>query len=1163
MRLRRLDLKAYGKFTDRTLDFGEARAGQPDLHVIYGPNEAGKSTTLNAFLDLLFGIETRSSYAFHHPYAAMRIGGALELRNGAALEAVRIKRPQNSLLDPQGGPIEEGLIRAELGGVDREAYCAMFSLDDATLERGGESILASKGDLGQLLFSASAGLADLGRRLGELRDRAGSFYRYKARSGELGALKERLAALKEERERIDTLASRHAQLTELRRQAEAAYDAVIRERAGSQSRLTQIDRLLNGLPRHARLKGLLADIAMLAALPEVPADLAAALPRLRDDDVKLAAEAEAGADELRRLEALLAEAVTDDAALALIPRVEALSGQKARHQTAEADLPKLAREVAACDAAIAEALRHLGRPGEAQPESLLIAGRETASLRALMDSRSGIDNEARGAAEEVERAARQVEEAQARLRELGADGADEASATDEASAGLAALVDLVAGEDPTPRLRHAEQARLRQAALLDSRMKALAPWADDAAALAALPAPEAGTVARWAAEVAEAQARTRQRAEAAGALAAEVQRLAAEREALIMVDGATEESEAAAIRRLRDTAWAAHRSALDAATANAFEATLARDDEITGARLRKAESHARLRQIAHALAVKQTEARLAREAADAAAAQLAALDAGIADAIAAVIPGAALPLWRFEGWLKARTEALEAARTLATIEQDLSVAEADARALQERLMKALLRNGVSAEPGADLAGLLVLARASVRRSAELRQQREAFRDRLRQLDERKARAARAAAARQEWTMAWAEACGATWLGRESRPGAGPSTPTVAEVAAVLDELPVLATRLREREGYLERIAKMERDQAEFAASVAALSDALGEVMAGDPLATFGAIEARVRHALAMAARREEAAKRVEQARSRLRELEERRRLHEARRAHVLGLLGVGALTDAAARLREIERREQLRHEAEETRRELLSLLRCASVEEAEALLDAADQTALETEKSETQARLDDEDRRVQQAFADKTAARDQLDAIGGDDSVARIEARRRVVLLEIEEGAERYLRLRLGAAAAEQALAAYREAHRSAMMRRAAEAFRMLTRDAYRDLRTQPGKDGDILVAVSGDGGSKLAAEMSKGTRFQLYLALRAAGYDEFVRARAPVPFIADDILETFDDLRAEEAFRLFCAMGGSGQVIYLTHHRHLCRIAQEVCPTVRLHELG
>ncbi len=50
MRLRRLDLTRYGCFTDFPVDFGERDPSKPDLHVIYGPNESGKSTLLAAFL---------------------------------------------------------------------------------------------------------------------------------------------------------------------------------------------------------------------------------------------------------------------------------------------------------------------------------------------------------------------------------------------------------------------------------------------------------------------------------------------------------------------------------------------------------------------------------------------------------------------------------------------------------------------------------------------------------------------------------------------------------------------------------------------------------------------------------------------------------------------------------------------------------------------------------------------------------------------------------------------------------------------------------------------------------------------------------------------------------------------------------------------------------
>lgn len=164
MRLRRLDLARYGKFTDRTIEFGEPAEGEPDLHIIYGPNEAGKSTAFAGFLDLLFGIEAQSRYGFLHPYQSMRVGGCLEL-SGGKRELVRVKRRQQSLLDAGDQPVPEGIILGDLGGLDRNAYRTMFSLDDETLEAGGRSILASNGELGQLLFSASAGLSELSATL--------------------------------------------------------------------------------------------------------------------------------------------------------------------------------------------------------------------------------------------------------------------------------------------------------------------------------------------------------------------------------------------------------------------------------------------------------------------------------------------------------------------------------------------------------------------------------------------------------------------------------------------------------------------------------------------------------------------------------------------------------------------------------------------------------------------------------------------------------------------------------------------------------------------------------------------------------------------------------------------------------------------------------------
>ena len=94
------------------------------------------------------------------------------------------------------------------------------------------------------------------------------------------------------------------------------------------------------------------------------------------------------------------------------------------------------------------------------------------------------------------------------------------------------------------------------------------------------------------------------------------------------------------------------------------------------------------------------------------------------------------------------------------------------------------------------------------------------------------------------------------------------------------------------------------------------------------------------------------------------------------------------------------------------------------------------------------------------------------------------------------------------------------------------------------------GTDGDTLVALS------------KGTVFQLYLALRAAGYRQFVAQHGPVPFVADDFRETFDTGRVEETPRMSGDMATLGHLIDLTRHEDLTEIARQTVPDVRVLQL-
>ena len=230
MRLRRLGLSRYGMFTDHTINFGERIDGSPDLHIVYGPNETGKSTALGGFLDLLFGIEPRSRYRFLHGYKAMRIESDLEI-SGQTHRLVRVRKTKASLLDEHGQPIADGVIANALGGMDRAAYKAMFSLDDDTLEGGGDEILKSEGDLGQLLFATSAGLVELSKTLNRLRESAEKFHRGRARNTELYKLKAEMLQLDKEKKGLDTVASAFARFITDRDRAKSAYDEAMSVRA--------------------------------------------------------------------------------------------------------------------------------------------------------------------------------------------------------------------------------------------------------------------------------------------------------------------------------------------------------------------------------------------------------------------------------------------------------------------------------------------------------------------------------------------------------------------------------------------------------------------------------------------------------------------------------------------------------------------------------------------------------------------------------------------------------------------------------------------------------------------------------------------------------------------------------------------------------------------
>jgi uncharacterized protein YhaN len=178
MRLLELHLDRFGCFTDRRIAF------RPDaaLTVIYGPNEAGKSTALAALADVLYGIEARSPFDFLHRYPDMRLGATIIGEDGKRFGFRRRKGNQNTLLDDADAPLAEDALAGFLGSVDRNLFLDAFGLNRDRLRAGAQRLIDGGGRVGESLLAAAPGLSSLVALRSQLAAEAESCFRPAARS---------------------------------------------------------------------------------------------------------------------------------------------------------------------------------------------------------------------------------------------------------------------------------------------------------------------------------------------------------------------------------------------------------------------------------------------------------------------------------------------------------------------------------------------------------------------------------------------------------------------------------------------------------------------------------------------------------------------------------------------------------------------------------------------------------------------------------------------------------------------------------------------------------------------------------------------------------------------------------------------------------------------
>ena len=1137
MRILRLDLLAFGHFTNVALDLS---ADPGTIHLVYGPNEAGKSTALRALRALFYGVDTRSPDNFLHDHSRLRVGAVVQRADGTTIDFIRRKGNKNTFLDRAGNPADDAPLRTALSAVGEDLFTSLFGLDYGQLVAGGHGILRAGGEVGASLFSAGVGGVSLRDVLEKLEGEAAELFKPQ---GQNQVINQACRRYREARDKVaaHSLLSRdYDERFTARAGLNQTRDQVAAEARNLRLENHRLERIARALPLLAARRALTEELAAIGPVPALPegfserrSSAGAALDAGRQ-------QREANEGQIADLAARLDRLSVPETLLARDQSITDLHQRLGSHLKAAGDLPALYAELRTLEKAAARLRGELGL-GEAESPRLSRGSRQKVQSlagrhRELVGNAAAAGRGALGLARDLQT---RREEWQA-LPDVTAlrDAVQEVQRRGD-------LEEELAGRRLT--LRSAETGAAEALQRLDL-------WRGTLAELAVFAAPTAETIDRfeksWLAAQDE-RSQNRARQQEAGARLGRCER---EMETMLRAGSVPSEAELAAARARREEHWRAVRhawleapGAADAPgpLAAAYEEAVQRTDDLADRLRREAE---RVAQHAHLAVEADDLARQLRGLQDEAARQETAwqqLEEEWRVLWPAISPR---PPREMRAWVQRQERLVAQADGLRDLREAVAAAEARIAEYRARLaahlppmgespLRALVAQGVRLVNRADL-----LARDLEKLTA----------------DAKTADAAQAAAdaALADWQTAWREAM--LEIGRAE-------TTHPEEAVGFIEGCVELQGQTEQADRLRVRIRAIRSDADKFEVEAAAIFAQLSPERAVPKAEeAIGELYARLNRARQDATTRTELTKQHADAVAGL----QRAQQIAAEAESTLAGLCQQAGCDAVGQLEAVEQRSR---EAAARRAKLDQLNERLSAESAGvaledfvAAIEALDADQVLVEMSENQRRLHERDEHHTRLSTEIGGLDRDLKAMDGNARAGEAAEEAQSILAQLEEHTERFIRLKLAATILRREIEDYRVKNQSPLLARASDFFRRLTIGSFRAVATDfDEEDNPVLEGVRATGQRVRVESLSDGTRDQLFLALKLASVEQFIADCEPMPFIVDDVLVAFDHEREAAVLEALRELAGKTQVILFTHHRHLVELAGRILGgAVKVHDL-
>ena len=1154
MRIKRLELAAFGPFTGRMLDFDTPL---PGLHVVHGPNEAGKSSAMRGLQALLFGFHPRTDDNFLHPYDQLLVGGLLCRDDGSELAFRRRKKIRNDLFDAADNPLPADALAPFLQGLGQDVFTRMYGIDHETLVLGGQGILDQQGEAGQALFAAGAGFASLKSVIDGLDAEADGLFRPRATSREIPQALARYRELQSRLRAVSLSGQEWLRHSRALSEAEEELAGLMQRRRELDRELRRLERLGRALPVLGERRLLREKLDALGEVVELPGDFSARRRDLEERRRTLRVRLDAAQSRLAELRESRAGAGFNRGVIEHAEDIENLHQRLGAYRKGQEDRPGLDGLRKGYKTEAAHLLRRI------RPE---LSVDQAESLRPGLGKRKTVQS----LAQRHEAVAQAVRQAELRLAELrrelqGRTAELEAMGPGADTTSLLQALDTArrAGDlDEDLRARSAESRRVREGCL--AALDRLGLWAGPLEDVEKLPVPLAETVNGFETALQRIDEELRRLKKEESRTVEAMDGLKRDLRAIEHAADVPSEVDLAACRERRQQGWHLLRRrwvdgedvevesrayAEGQLLPEAYEGWVERADRTADRMYREADRVQKHAQVLAGIEAAETALAALRDGTRAAAAERETL----------------LETWRgqwagcgveplspreMRAWLSDFIALRRQVAELGEMASALSLRQARRTELREMLRRELLAVGRDGVPdGGELSPVVRVAAGAAETLGAERMRRETLNRAVADLKAAEDKALLvledARSRDEEWRVAWREAM--EFLGL-------PGKASTAEAGDYVDTLQDCLARLDDEEVLRKRIAGIDRDARVFEENVRELCALVApdEAELDAPLAV-----ARLKALLGRAERERTVLDRLEEDVSRAGEEVRTLTGELAVAEEALAVLRSEARVDDDEGTAEAERRfaawTELVRRLDEVESNLARVAEGGGIDDLEAMAADQDADGLPGRMDELRRELRETVEPRLQTLSERIGQeKSELSRMDGGDAAARVADEMQEVLAGLGRMTGRFIQLRVASGVLRAEIERYRAANQDPLLAIASDLFRDLTLGSFAALRADIDENDKPVLLGLRPGGERVRVEgMSSGTRDQLYLALRLASLSWRARSTEPMPFIVDDILINFDEMRSQATLEALAGMVDRTQVILFTHQAHIAELAR------------